>query len=144
MISLTAETHLPQVRLRRSNGPDLVFQGVMLANRAIRPKNGGECHTVSLYKTRAGKYVLATTITTLSNYGRTNADILCFSCMGDVHHYLNSEHSAPAAVVEELVSEAARGDWEVGSHSPAGNGPDRTGGGSEHDFIPCGFVPPTL
>lgn len=138
MISLTPETHLPQVRLRRSNGPDLVFQGVMLANKAIRQRNGGERHTVSLYKTLVGKYILVT-ITTLSNYGRASADILCFSCMGDVHHYLNSEHPAPAAVVEELICEAARGDWKGESHSPAWSGQTEPPRDQENDVLPCRF-----
>jgi hypothetical protein len=139
MISLTAETHLPQVRLRRSNRPDFVFQGVMLANRAIRRKNGGERHTVALYKTRVGKYVLATTVTTLSKYERASAEILCFSCMGDVHHYLNSEHPAPSAVVEALICEAARGDWKGEAHPPGWNCPTEPGKDQENDILPCGF-----
>lgn len=115
MITLTAESHLPHVKLRRENRADLVFQGVLLSTRAVERCTGRSIRreTFSLFKTRTGKYVLAMVSTQhlVSNSEITTANALCFSQVSDVKEYLLSEHPGLGAMIEELVFEAETCDW---------------------------------
>lgn len=97
MISLTDQSLLPQVRLPRNNGGDLVFQGVMLARgEGVHCAGNARKHlAMALYKSRTGKYVLATRETVFLSWRKPlqSRNALCFSCLEDVREYLEKEFS---------------------------------------------------
>lgn len=115
MITLKAEPNLSQVRLGRDNRSDLIFQGFMLSRQNMLRKTGmtRERHGLALYKTRTGRYVLATsTLRTMAGFRPIHAyQALCFSCMNDVRTFLQQEHPMPDPMAEDLIAAAHHADW---------------------------------
>lgn len=116
MITLHAQPTLTRVRLGRDNRPDLIFQGFMLSRQNMLRKIGPdrERHGLILYKTRAGKYILATSTTRLLTGRRLRcaSQALCFSSVEDVQTFLRLEHPMPTPLAEDLIAKARHADWE--------------------------------